>query len=294
MIITGSVVILGAIWFATRLPAIRKQIRPIYQAMGILPPVWNRWSRMPPDRMLLVQPTLKSHNRRTRLQDACGGLILLDVLAESLGHALLFVFYRRTLYTKSWRPVLFSPWYSSRHCCWLPPAPPWHSKRTPATQAMAEEERTSHALNRLTFGPRPGDFERVEAIGVKKWIELQLNPEQIDDSLLEARLQSFPAMHLSQQDLLQKFPSAAVIRAVADGKVPLPSDRVERAIYQNQVAAYEEKRQKQAQEAAQQRTSRCGRWLRTRQRQQGYGKRKCNGGCDGAGRRGQLPLHYGP
>ena len=79
---------------------------------------------------------------------------------------------------------------------------------------------------------------------------MQLNPEQIDDSLLEARLQSFPAMHLSQQDLIQAFPSAAVIRAVADGKVPLPSDRVERAIYQNQVFAYEEKRQKQAQEAA--------------------------------------------
>jgi MFS family permease len=38
VIITGSVVILGAIWFATRLPAIRQEIRPIYQAMGILPP----------------------------------------------------------------------------------------------------------------------------------------------------------------------------------------------------------------------------------------------------------------
>jgi uncharacterized protein (DUF1800 family) len=131
-------------------------------------------------------------------------------------------------------------------------SPPWHSKRSTAIQAMAEQERTAHALNRLTFGPRPGDLERVEAIGAKKWIEMQLNPEQIDDSLLEARLQSFPAMHLSQQDLLQSFPSAGVIRAVADGKVPLPSDRVERAIYQNQVAEYEEKRQKQAQEAAKQ------------------------------------------
>jgi uncharacterized protein (DUF1800 family) len=130
-------------------------------------------------------------------------------------------------------------------------SPGWHSKRS-AAQAMAEQERAAHALNRLTFGPRPGDLERVQAIGLKKWIEMQLNPEQIDDSLLEARLQSFPAMHLSQQDLLQNFPSAGVIRAVADGKVPLPSDRVERAIYQNQVAEYEEKRQKQAQEAAKQ------------------------------------------
>src|ERR1700677_2487202 len=131
-------------------------------------------------------------------------------------------------------------------------SPGWHSKRAPAVQPLTEAERATHALNRLTFGPRPGDLERVQAIGVKKWIEMQLNPEQIDDSLLEARLQSFPAMHLSQPALLQTFPSNAVIRAVADGKATLPSDRVERAIYQNQVFAYEEKRQKQAQEAARQ------------------------------------------
>src|SRR5580658_7576384 len=131
-------------------------------------------------------------------------------------------------------------------------APGWHSKRANAVQPLTEEERATHALNRLTFGPRPGDMERIQAIGVKKWIEMQLNPEQIDDSLLEARLQSFPAMRLSQQDLLQAFPSGAVIRAVADGKIALPTDRVERAIYQNQVFAYEEKRQKQAQDAARQ------------------------------------------
>jgi Protein of unknown function (DUF1800) len=132
------------------------------------------------------------------------------------------------------------------------PSPAWHSKRSAATHSLTEQERAAHALNRLTFGARPGDLERVEAIGVKKWIELQLNPEQIDDSLLEARLQSFPAMRLSQQELIKDFPSGAVIRAVADGKVPLPGDRVERAIYQNQVAAYEERREKQAQEAAKQ------------------------------------------
>jgi uncharacterized protein (DUF1800 family) len=127
-----------------------------------------------------------------------------------------------------------------------------HTKRAPTVQPLTEEERATQALNRLTFGPRPGDLERVQAIGVKKWIELQLNPEQIDDSLLEARLQTFPAMHLSQQDLLQTFPSNAVIKAVSDGKIPFPADRVEHAIYQNQVFLYEEKRQKQAQETAKQ------------------------------------------
>jgi uncharacterized protein (DUF1800 family) len=131
------------------------------------------------------------------------------------------------------------------------PALGLHSKKNNA-KPLTEEERASHALNRLTFGPKPGDLERIQAIGVKKWIEKQLNPEQIDDSLLEARLQTFPAMRMSQQDLEQAFPSAAVIRAAADGKIPLPTDRVERAIYQNQIFAYEERRQKQAQEAAKQ------------------------------------------
>ena len=125
-------------------------------------------------------------------------------------------------------------------------------KRTPNQKPLSEEERATQALNRLTFGPRPGDVQRVEAIGVKKWVEMQLNPESIDDSLLEARLQNYPAMHMSQSALLEAFPSQAVIRAVADGKVPVPGNAVERAIYQNQVFAYEEKRQKDARAAVQQ------------------------------------------
>src|ERR1700722_18412596 len=129
-------------------------------------------------------------------------------------------------------------------------SPGWHSKRAPAAAPLTEADRAAHALNRLTFGPNPGDVERVQAIGVKKWIEMQLNPEQIDDSLLEARLQNFPAMHLGQQDLLQTFPSNALIRGVAEGRIPLPTDPVDRAVYQNQVFAYDEKRQKQAQDAA--------------------------------------------
>jgi MFS family permease len=35
--ISGAVVLVGAVWFATRLPALRHTIRPIYREMGILP-----------------------------------------------------------------------------------------------------------------------------------------------------------------------------------------------------------------------------------------------------------------
>jgi hypothetical protein len=37
VLMNGLVVLVGAAWFATRLPALRLQIRPIYREMGIIP-----------------------------------------------------------------------------------------------------------------------------------------------------------------------------------------------------------------------------------------------------------------
>jgi hypothetical protein len=44
-----------------------------------------------------------------------------------------------------------------------------------------EQKRAVQALNRLTFGPRPGDIQQVMAMGVDRWIDLQLHPEKIPD-----------------------------------------------------------------------------------------------------------------
>ena len=60
-----------------------------------------------------------------------------------------------------------------------------------------------HALNRFTFGPRPGDVAAVQAMGLKRWFERQLNPAEIDDSALEARLAMFPAMQMQQAELMR-------------------------------------------------------------------------------------------
>jgi hypothetical protein len=58
-------------------------------------------------------------------------------------------------------------------------------EKSPAA-GMDEQKRVLHALNRRTFGPRPGEVQRVMAMGVDKWIDLQLHPEKIDDARLEA------------------------------------------------------------------------------------------------------------
>jgi hypothetical protein len=62
---------------------------------------------------------------------------------------------------------------------------------------LSDEQRILHVLNRLGFGARPGDVERVKAMGLDKYIDLQLNPDKIDDSATEARLQNLDALRMT-------------------------------------------------------------------------------------------------
>src|SRR5689334_20436415 len=59
--------------------------------------------------------------------------------------------------------------------------------KTAKAAALTEDQKIIHLLNRIGFGPRPGDVERVRALGVDKFIEQQLHPERLDDSATEAR-----------------------------------------------------------------------------------------------------------
>jgi len=56
-----------------------------------------------------------------------------------------------------------------------------------------DREAIEHALNRLAYGPRPGDVERIQQVGLSTWIEQQLHPDTINDSALAARLPQQPA-----------------------------------------------------------------------------------------------------
>lgn len=56
-------------------------------------------------------------------------------------------------------------------------------------------------LNRLTFGPRLAERQRVAEIGLAGWIEEQLEPELLDDGPAEWRLHAFDTLHMSADDL---------------------------------------------------------------------------------------------
>jgi len=71
---------------------------------------------------------------------------------------------------------------------------------------LNEEEAILHALNRLGFGPRPGEVAQIEKTGLENWIQAQLHPENISDPVVDARLAQFPALGLSAAGLLDQYP----------------------------------------------------------------------------------------
>jgi uncharacterized protein (DUF1800 family) len=78
-------------------------------------------------------------------------------------------------------------------------------KNLPITELSADEA-IFHALNRLAYGPRPGDVERVRQMGLAKWIDQQLNPISIDEKALEARLENYPTLRMTSAKLIEEYP----------------------------------------------------------------------------------------
>jgi uncharacterized protein (DUF1800 family) len=79
-------------------------------------------------------------------------------------------------------------------------------KGLPITDLTADEA-IQHALNRLAYGPRPGDVERIRQMGLEKWIDQQLNPKSIDDSAVEARLNIYPTLTMKTPQLMAEYPN---------------------------------------------------------------------------------------
>jgi len=123
-------------------------------------------------------------------------------------------------------------------------------KKNNADPGPNEQKRAVHALNRLTFGARPGEVQQVMAMGVDRWIDLQLHPDKISDSGIEARLEPLRTLHMGSKEILEDFPDGQMVRQVAEGKRPMPNDPARRAIYRVQVARLEEKQEKKEQRAA--------------------------------------------
>src|SRR5277367_6232952 len=71
---------------------------------------------------------------------------------------------------------------------------------------LTEDQAIAHALNRLAYGPRPGDVERIRQMGLAKWIDMQLDPDSINDSALDKRLEKYSTLKMSSKQLVETYP----------------------------------------------------------------------------------------
>src|ERR1700682_3638781 len=126
--------------------------------------------------------------------------------------------------------------------------PSQSASKSPSAQ-MDENKKILHALNRFTFGPRPGDVERVRAMGLDKWFDQQLHPERIDTSAVDARLAPFLTLKMSSREMVANFPPPQVLKMVENGSVSMPSDPGKRAIYESRIAAYNQQQANKKEDA---------------------------------------------
>ncbi|HMG76675.1 MAG TPA: DUF1800 domain-containing protein [Pyrinomonadaceae bacterium] len=89
---------------------------------------------------------------------------------------------------------------------------------------LSEDQRILHVLNRLGFGARPGDVERVKAMGIDNYINQQLWPEKINDSASEAKLQNLETLRMSTADLYEKYPQPGQLLKQLQKRGALPAD----------------------------------------------------------------------
>jgi uncharacterized protein (DUF1800 family) len=87
-----------------------------------------------------------------------------------------------------------------------------------SAKPLTEAQKITHVLNRLGFGARPGDVEKVKAMGLQKYIDRQLNPSSIDDSAAEKKVKGLDIFSLSTAELFAKYPNPGALLQQLEGR----------------------------------------------------------------------------
>src|SRR4051812_21165496 len=74
-----------------------------------------------------------------------------------------------------------------------------------AVPSSPDDRTIVHVLNRVTFGARPEDIERVRAMGLQAFIDQQLHSERVPDPAISARLEGFETLRLSPRKLADEY-----------------------------------------------------------------------------------------
>ncbi|HEX2387328.1 MAG TPA: DUF1800 domain-containing protein, partial [Candidatus Binatia bacterium] len=91
--------------------------------------------------------------------------------------------------------------------------------------ALTDDRKASHFLSRISLGPTAAEIDRVKAQGIPAFLEEQLDPENISDSLVEEKLKSLSTLKLSGTELLELYPPQQQAEAKSTGPRPEQSPR---------------------------------------------------------------------
>src|SRR5215213_11613717 len=94
-------------------------------------------------------------------------------------------------------------------------------------RSLTVEQRIIHVLNRLGFGARPGDVERVKAMGLENYINQQLNPEKIVDTVAENKVRDLSVLNMATAELYEKYPQPGQLLRQLQARGMLPDDLAE-------------------------------------------------------------------
>jgi hypothetical protein len=99
----------------------------------------------------------------------------------------------------------------------------------PFEKKLTKDQQILHSLNRLTFGPRPGDVEAMRKLGVEKWIELQLHPDQIPENpVLELKLKPLETLRMDPGEILKSYSPVQLVQPFTPLTDLLSQDQIRR------------------------------------------------------------------
>ncbi|MEP7352821.1 MAG: DUF1800 domain-containing protein [Acidobacteriota bacterium] len=118
------------------------------------------------------------------------------------------------------------------------------------TRPLKGDQRLVHALNRLTFGPAPGDLEAAKQLGLDKWLDQQLHPEKIaENPEVAKRLQPLETLRMSSAEAAEKYDPPQ--QQLQQGQAALQQNRQQNAQQNRQQQQQTQQQLQQANQAKQ-------------------------------------------
>jgi uncharacterized protein (DUF1800 family) len=104
-----------------------------------------------------------------------------------------------------------------------------------ALTPLTPRERVEQLVDRFTYGPRPGEVDRVMAMGADKWVAQQMNPDSVPDGVFAKRASMYAALGMQPGEAIFVFPNQSLLDGIVAGKAPYPADPLLKGMLEVQV-----------------------------------------------------------